>query len=234
MAGRGQRNVSFTKNETSAKRPRALQRTYAFGPLKQIFRRIKFVAHVAQRVVFGAGVLELTVAIAARLVGHSVRIFAQKRISDAASQRDPLFASAYPAASMIPHSVPSDQLKGLVQESDVVFEALSKQTPKTGVRLQKHYEIIEGPPKLPPYREALRAFSLHGAGSPDIPIARRGAEIVSGISFDCFFCNMPVYGPWLEEVVLQLGIPQEVRRVERSWIASLDADLICQLSRSWS
>jgi hypothetical protein len=37
---------------------------------------------------------------------------------------------------------------------------------------------------------------------------------------------MPVYGPWLEEVVLQLGIPQEVRRVERSWIASLNADLI--------
>jgi hypothetical protein len=40
----------------------------------------------------------------ARLVGHSVRIFAQKRISDAASQTDPLFASAYPAASIIPHS----------------------------------------------------------------------------------------------------------------------------------
>jgi hypothetical protein len=63
-----------------------------------------------------------------RLVGHSVRIFNQKHITDADPQKDPLFASAYPAdinhfALRPPHLVES-----LVRESDSVFEALSKQT----------------------------------------------------------------------------------------------------------
>jgi hypothetical protein len=37
------------------------------------------------------------------LAGHSVRIFTQKHITDADPQKDPLFASAYQAASIIPH-----------------------------------------------------------------------------------------------------------------------------------
>ena len=61
-----------------------------------------------------------------RLVGHSVRIFTQERITDADSQKDPLFAGAYPAASIIPHFAPLIWLESLVRESDSVFEALSK------------------------------------------------------------------------------------------------------------
>jgi glycine/D-amino acid oxidase-like deaminating enzyme len=56
---------------------------------------------MAEIVVLGAGVLGMTTAVVLRVAGHSVAIFAEKRIGDSGSDKDPWFASAYPAASII-------------------------------------------------------------------------------------------------------------------------------------
>lgn len=176
---------------------------------------------MADIAVLGAGVLGLTVAISARLLGNEVTIYSQKRISDANAQQDPLFASAYPAASIIPHSVGKASLE-LVRASDSIFEQLG-QVSGAGVRLQRHFELSESGVKKPDYASALRAFKEHVG---DAPIQREGGALASGFSFDCYFCNMPVYGPWLETFSRTIGVVHERREVDRTWLAGLSADLV--------
>ena len=55
--------------------------------------------------VLGGGILGLTSAIALKIAGYRVTVYTEKEISDPNATSDPLFASAYPAASVIPHTV---------------------------------------------------------------------------------------------------------------------------------
>jgi len=177
-------------------------------------------AHVT---VLGAGVLGLTVAISAKALGHDVTIIARRCVGDVDAQADPTFASAFPAASIIPHTVSDSQLSKLFDVADKIYSAF-RNFRKAGVRLQHHMELFEVEYSLPDYRDALREFKIVPRGLS--PILRDGVHRVSGYSFDCFFCDMPMYGPWLVQMSEDLGISFERRTVTSDTIAELRTDAV--------
>ncbi|MEM6474611.1 MAG: FAD-dependent oxidoreductase [Pseudomonadota bacterium] len=173
--------------------------------------------------VLGGGILGLTVATVLRVAGFSVRIYSEKEISDAGATNDPLFASAYPAASVIPHTVQAERLDRLVEDSNRVFQQLAEGMHR-GVRIQKHYEIAEGGIDTPDYVDALLNFQR--CAQSELPVRREGAGSVEGYLFDCFFCDMPTYGPWLQQLVRTLGVEIVRQRVAVDWLRSQNPDFI--------
>ncbi|HVZ99895.1 MAG TPA: FAD-dependent oxidoreductase [Caulobacterales bacterium] len=169
--------------------------------------------------------LGLTVANSLRLLGHEVQIISEQEMSDAAAQRDPKFASAFPAASIIPHTVDTEDLKQLVSGSDKIFEVLADMQ-STGVRLQRHFELSENASPVPEYARLLRGFQIHESGSDTVPIRRSGATSVHGVSFNCFFCNMPRYGPWLDKLRGGLEVAVERRHLTVSTLRRIKAEVI--------
>lgn len=171
--------------------------------------------------VLGGGILGLTTSIVLKLAGYDVSVYTAKEISDSNATSDPLFASAYPAASVIPHTVRADRLETLVEDSGVTFLALLK-APDSGVRIQRHWELSENELETPDYVDALKDFRRFD--DSEIPVRRRGARHVSGYSFDCFFCDMPIYGRWIQKTVQSLGIQVLRTQITHGWKPQNPAD----------
>lgn len=168
--------------------------------------------------VLGTGVLGLTTAIALRCAGHDVTLRGERRLTDMDASTDPFFASAYPAASVIPHTVSSPMLPRLAADAQAVFAILASHA-VGGVRRQTHYEISEQPQVIADHLLGMPDFRT--CDGSDVPILRSGAEQASGCSFTCFFCDMPVYGAWLVSRCQSLGIPCIRERISRRLLMSM-------------
>ena len=168
--------------------------------------------------VLGTGVLGLSTAIALRCAGHDVTLRGERHLTDADANTDPFFASAYPAASVIPHTVRSPILPRLAADAQAVFAILASHA-VGGVRRQTHYEISEQSQVIADHLQGMPDF--RACDGADVPILRSGAEQASGCSFTCFFCDMPVYGAWLAERAQALGITWMRERITLQTVKTL-------------
>lgn len=155
--------------------------------------------------VVGGGVSGFTTAIVLRLLGYRVKLAAKAWIASP-GPRDPTFASLYPAASIIPHSVVIANAAWHIQTS-LRFYAALRFAAAAGVRTQRHFELFEAAVDVPEYAAYFPAFApVPSTGSPRYQVPRRSdAGAVSGWTFECFFAEMPEYGRWLRRTFDALG-----------------------------
>lgn len=149
----------------------------------------------------------------------------ERRRSDADSRAVPAFASAHPAASIIPHNVGASAVGELVAGSERIFEALLA-VPGAGVRQQRHLKLFEVEDQVPPPPPGARELEVVDERSSDRFPRRPGVDRIFGHAFGCFFCNMPSYGPWLEATVERAGIPIVRRRLDPAALRELEGDLL--------
>jgi len=173
--------------------------------------------------IIGGGIAGVTTGVVLRLLGYPTRVVCRHWLGDADSTSnwyaaEPRFASQYPAASIIPHSVKIADEAWHMQTNLRLFEALHF-SGTAGVRKQRHYEVYEATrepesygPQMPGYR------SLPDDGSGETGVPRRKPEVpVYGWSFQTLFAEMPRYRAFLAGLYRKLGGEVEAGRF-------LDAD----------
>ena len=140
-------------------------------------------------VIIGGGVSGVTTGIVLRLLGHPTRILCRHWLGDTDQPAqphagEPRFASQYPAASIIPHSVSIADEGWHMRTNLRFFEALQF-TSTAGVRKQRHYEVYESPEPIASYAQGMvgyRALPADGSGEPGAP--RRADDVpIYGWSF---------------------------------------------------
>jgi glycine/D-amino acid oxidase-like deaminating enzyme len=195
-------------------------------------RRLPTMAETGPQIcVLGGGISGLTTAVVLRLLGYRVEVAAPDLIGAPApvsGRPDPTFASQYPAASIIPRSVViADEAWHI--ETSLRFYAALQFAATAGVRRQRHFELFETPVEVPPYAARLPAFAPVPSGLSSLAEGPRrvGAHGVSGWTFECFFAEMPEYGPWLRRSLAVLGgSVVGCRRLEHRDVQAIPADVV--------
>ena len=178
--------------------------------------------------VVGGGVLGITTGVLLQMLGAKVRLFTTRRADrDIAQPTDPRFASLFPAASVIPHSVALENAEEIFAASAEMFAALHRHLPET-VRRQWHYEIFEGPP--PPraaYLDLLSEVELLGTGhARPSPLRRSPTVSTSGWRFRMFFVETPRYLEMLFRLFEHLGGEVVLRTLRHHELGLLPVDAL--------
>lgn len=174
--------------------------------------------------IIGGGVSGITTGVVLQLLGFQTKIFTKERADQPENPCDPAFASLYPSASVIPHSVYGKQINRLFCDSQAAFSVLLSQ----GVTLHKHYEVYEFPVKNPFYAGQLKNFSrIDTKGKSDAEVPRLASDHkLYGWVFDCFFVDWPIYLPQLFTWYEQLGGTIQKMEITPQNLADLDDPLI--------
>lgn len=182
--------------------------------------------------VIGGGVSGITTALTLQLLGYETTIFARHLVDEKAPD-DPKFASLYPAASVIPHSVETDKLDSLFPVSQEIFELLlEKQLP--GMQLHRHFELYEFPKENPTYAQTMNNFERIDK-TKDLPIPRRpGTDKLYGWVFDCLVTEWPAYIYNLYDWYIKEGGSIVKKHILPEEIAKLESDIIINCSGIWS
>ena len=168
--------------------------------------------------IVGAGVTGLTTAIMLRLSGYEVHVFT--RTYPAINHSNPFFASAFPAASILPHSIMSPISKKLFLDSVMFYKQLFERK-FSGINRQIHYEVFSEPTQknpvylkwLPGYTELSlddRCFIPH---LPQYTVSRAW-------KFPMFFVDWPIYWKSLLKIFSKLEIPLSIEKVDFSQLNS--------------
>ena len=157
--------------------------------------------------ILGGGFNGLTTGVVLQLLGHTTTIYTARRCdhSDPAIHH-PSFASLYPAASILPHTVQIDNLGEHMRLSTAFFDRLAQEE-DFGVRWQRQVEAFEAPVAPPPYDGMVRDFRMmprDGSGFPDVP-RRPGADALYGWAATILFAETPTYRPRLNALYRLLG-----------------------------
>lgn len=144
--------------------------------------------------ILGGGINGVTTGLLLAALGHRPTLYTARRSDHEQGGHEPVFASLYPAASVIPHAVQVDDVVAHMQDTQAFFEVL-RETGTCGVRLQPHYEVFESPQPRPAYAPAMRGFAMlpeEGTDRNDVP-RRPGVERVYGWHFRTYFAETPTY-----------------------------------------
>jgi hypothetical protein len=138
--------------------------------------------------IIGLGISGLTTAILLQRLGYSVTIYSDK--ADLLASNDPLIASSFPAASIIPHSVYHNNLNDLFSESQSLFSKLYKAR-FPGVEIHRHFELFNSKTLRPEYLSRMNRV----IDFPEIDWMPRHPEIKinDGWEFECFFTDWDIY-----------------------------------------
>lgn len=181
-------------------------------------------------IVIGGGVSGLTTALTLQLLGHETSIVTDKLATDTADKRsNPEFASLFPSASIIPHSVYSNRLEELFRRSQSFFYELRKRA-FPGITLHKHYEIFEEPPERPAYCDWMLNLQPLDTLDKDAIPQRSSVKELHGWAFDCIFADWKLYLPALHEQYLQSGGSISRRKLSAEELPELPADTIINCS----
>lgn len=178
--------------------------------------------------IIGGGVNGLTTALTLQLAGFETTIYAEHLVNDEAP-RDPHFASLYPAASVIPHSINSDEVNLLFPVSLKVFSALKEQN-FTALTMHRHFELFEHAVAPPSYTRFLHAFSDISDLNDEVIPRRNATTDVHGWVFDCFVAEWPVYMQQLYKLYQQAGGRITQNKIRRETIEQLPGDVIINCS----
>ncbi len=176
--------------------------------------------------VIGAGVSSITTAISLKSQGFDVSIMSRELPGQKPPQ-NPQFASLFPSASVIPHSVSHPELNRLFEDSQDVFRLLEKHH-VPGLTFHHHFELFAFSEPFASYTEALYAFrefdpERWNPAHPELSTA-------SGWEFQALFAEWPIYFPFLMRSAEKAGIPIENREVDLNALAELKADIIINCS----
>lgn len=181
-------------------------------------------------IVIGGGVSGYTTALTLELLGFDTQIIAAETPSQIADKSShPEFASLFPSASIIPHSVYSDQLEELFQLSQSTFYELRKQV-FPGLTTHKHFEIFETDPGQPDYCNWMLNFREIGDLDPDTIPRRQNSPKLHGWVFDCIFADWSLYFPALRALYRQCGGETTNRKLNRKEIVELPAEIVINCS----
>lgn len=181
-------------------------------------------------VVIGGGVSGITTALTLQLLGYETEIITHQTPQDVTDKNaHPEFASLFPSASVIPHSVYYDQLKELFLCSQSIFYELRKLT-FAGVTIHKHYEVFEFEPEQPEYTQWMLNLESIAELDPQIIPRRSENAKLYGWVFDCIFADWKLYQPVLYELYQQAGGTITHQKLKKDDIPELPAETIINCS----
>lgn len=183
--------------------------------------------------IIGGGISGITTALTLQLLGYNTTCYAEHFVSDEASD-DPRFASLYPAASIIPHSVVSKKTDGLLKNSLLIFDTLYNQHIPSIVKHQ-HYELFEFPVEDPPYASFLANFRrIENSDNSDSKIpSRLGASARYGWKFNCYVTEWPNYISLLYNFYRQAGGSLIQKKLTEDTIAKLPDEIVINCLGFW-
>ena len=181
-------------------------------------------------VVIGSGVSGITAAVALQLLGYETEIITDKKPSDIAQKNaHPEFASLFPSASVIPHSVYSDRLEELFKRSQSFFYELRKHV-FPGITTHKHFEVFEFKAKQPDYCNWMPNFRTIDDFPENETPRRLNDQPLYGWLFDCIFADWSLYFPALIALYLQSGGTVRTQKLEKKDIGTLKSDVVINCS----
>lgn len=181
-------------------------------------------------IVIGAGVSGITTAVTLQLLGYETEIYTDQTIDQIEDKNaHPDFASLFPSASVIPHSVYSSKLEELFQLSQGTFYELRKLS-FPGLTIHKHFEVFEFEQALPKYSNWMINFQkIDQMASSDIP-CRADSQELNGWMFHCLYADWPLYFPALIQIYQNLNGQITHQKVERNEIKNLPAEIVINCS----
>ena len=185
--------------------------------------------------IIGGGVSGITTALALQLLGHETVVYAAEIVHEDAPE-DPRFASLYPAASVIPHSVQTEALDRIFPPSQEIFEHLHALS-MAGMKLHDHFEVFEFPVEPPPYASHMKNFRAinERPRKESAPVPRRpGIDDLYGWNFDCYVAEWPIYMKQLYELYGRAGGTVHRRKLTSSDIGSLEPQVVVNCAGIWS
>lgn len=177
--------------------------------------------------IIGSGVSGLSCAFILLRQGWQVTIISKD--DPRSTSPDPDFASKFPAASIIPHSVYSDNLEEIFLKSKSYFQHLyDQQFP--GIDIHEHFELFANEHAVEDYlllMDNVRGFndfkSEFYPKHPDI-------QVQTGWKFKCFFADWNLYWPALVKEVVNKGADIQLKKLIKSDIDKLPFDYIINCS----
>ncbi|MDZ7691299.1 MAG: FAD-dependent oxidoreductase [Balneolaceae bacterium] len=177
--------------------------------------------------ILGAGVSGITTGIVLQLLGYRTQIIAKDRTDKPLQPDDPEFASLYPSASIIPHSVFGTDIPDYFHDSQHIFELLLQEG-VDGVSLNRHYEVFEYEKTVPSYLSQMKNvehLEKNWRSDPAVP-HHPETEYLEGWSFDCLFADWPIYMPQLFRWYEELGGSIELRKIQQQELPPLPSPII--------
>ena len=185
-------------------------------------------------IVIGGGVSGITTALLLQVLGYETEVVTEKTTRDVPNKNNnPEFASLFPSASVIPHSVYSDRLEHLFRHSQSTFYELRKHC-FPGLTTHRHYELFEFDPVRPDYCGWMLNFrAIDELDAESVP-KREGAGQLKGWMFDCIFADWPLYFPALMDLYEELGGNIIRRKIGPNGVAKLSSDIVINCSGTGS
>ncbi|NBB72494.1 MAG: FAD-dependent oxidoreductase [Bacteroidetes bacterium] len=178
--------------------------------------------------ILGGGFSGLTTGVVLQLLGYATTIYTARRCDHSdPTVHHPAFASLYPAASVLPHTVQIDALGEHMRLSTAFFDRLAQEE-DFGVRWQPQVEAFEQPVEPPPYAEMVRDFRMmpeDGSGLSGMP-RRPGADALYGWACHILFAETPVYRPRLHALYTTLAGTVADRTLTPASIRNLSDDVV--------
>lgn len=185
-------------------------------------------------IVIGGGISGLTTALTLQLLGHETEIITDQLATDTSNKGShPEFASLYPSASVIPHSVYSNQLEELFRPSQSIFYELRKLT-FPGVTIHKHFEIFEKKTEQPDYCDWVLNLRPFDELNPEEVPRRSSIDRLYGWAFDCIFADWALYLPALYKFYNRIGGNIVQQKLTSEDITDLPAEIVINCSGTGS
>lgn len=173
--------------------------------------------------VIGSGVIGLSCAKLLLERGYSITLFTAD--DPRTATLSPEFASLFPAASVIPHSVSSDGLSRIFIDSKSYFESLFKNH-FPGIGKNTHFELFTEQRSLPEYASLMDDFQTWKDLKHTFYPRHPEIEITNGWKFDCFFADWSLYFDALLDDVLSQGAHLVIKRITPEEVRELPFDRI--------
>lgn len=181
-------------------------------------------------IIIGGGVSGITTALTLELLGFDTTILAAKTAREIDNKNNhPEFASLFPSASVLPHSVYSNRLKDLFQLSQSTFYELRKQV-FPGLTTHRHFEIFEFETTEPDYCNWLMNWTPIDEMEEEAVPRRPQSPQLYGWAFDCIFADWSLYYPALTGLYEDIGGNIEIKKLEADDIENLPADIVINCS----
>ncbi|MEQ8524481.1 FAD-dependent oxidoreductase [Gracilimonas sp.] len=177
--------------------------------------------------IIGCGISGLSVAHLLQQHNWDVTIFTEK--DPRTAKPDPTFSSLFPAASVIPRSVYSENVYSIFTKSQAYFETLYKNK-FPGLKLHEHFELFTMAQSLPDYTHLMKGFTPLTNFKNSFHPKHPEHEVKDGWKFSCYFADWSLYYPSLMETVLKNGVALEIKSIQKEELKNLPYDIIINCS----